>query len=364
MTVRIGVLGCGGIACAAHLPSLARVPNARVVAVADDDPASLAAAHALVPAARALAHYTDVLDLPDVDAVVIALPPALHAEAAVAALQRGRHVYVEKPLATNLADARRVLAARSAAAGRPVAMMGFNYRWSPLIREARTRIIAGEIGQLLALRTVFSTAARDVPRWKQHRGRGGGVLLDLAVHHIDLARFLTGAEVATVSTELRSLRTEHDTALLQLAFTNGVMMQSLFSLSAVDEDRLDAYGTSAKLSIDRYRSLRVELVPAAAGGAIGFSFSRFLAEIAALPYAVRKRGAPLDDPSFPAALGAFVRAVEDRSPVTPDVFDGLQALAVIEAAESSARTGRVVPVADAIVENVSILEPVEHPQRA
>ena len=131
-------------------------------------------------------------------------------------------------------------------------MMGFNYRWNPLIQQAHARI-GRAIWQPMALCTVFSTAARGIPEWKRQRDSGGGVLLDLAVHHIDLVRFLTAAEVATVSTELRSVRTEHDTALLQMTLTNGTMVQSLFSLSAVDEDRLDAYSADAKLTIDRYR---------------------------------------------------------------------------------------------------------------
>ena len=122
------------------------------------------------------------------------------------------------------------------------------------------------------------------------------------------------------------------------------MVQSLFSLSAVDEDRLDVLSADAKLTIDRYRSLRLETVPAAAGGAIGLTIARFLGELGALPYALRKVRAPLGDPSFPAALEAFVRAVHDRSAPTPTVIDGLQAVAVIEAAQLSARTGRVVTV--------------------
>ena len=357
MTIRIGVLGCGGIARAAHLPSLSRLGDARVVALADADAASLAAARAAAPSAKAVSDYRHVLDMPGVDAVLIALPPALHAEAAIGALQRGQHVYIEKPLATSLADARRVLAASDEAARdadaarRTVAMMGFNYRWNPLIQQARARIAAGMIGEPVALRTVFSTPARELPQWKRHREAGGGVLLDLAVHHIDLARFLTGAEIATVSAELQSMRTEHDTALLQMVLTNGVTAQSMFSLAAVDEDRIDVYGTDAKLSIDRYRSLRVEVVPAAAGGAIGFAVTRFVGELAALPYAVRKMRAPLNDPSFTMALEAFVRAVHDPfavtsdvTEVTSDVTDGFRAAAVIEAAESSARSHRAVAV--------------------
>ena len=85
-------------------------------------------------------------------------------------------------------------------------------------------------------------------------------------------------------------------------------------------------------------------MPAAAGGAIGPTIARFLGELGALPYALRRARAPLGDPSFRAALEAFVRAVRDRSAPTPTVIDGLQAVAVIEAAELSARTGRVVTV--------------------
>src|SRR5678809_240387 len=100
MSVRLGVLGCGSIARAAHLRSLARVPVGRVIALADTVAANLDAARPFAPDARAVAEYGDVLAMPDVDAVIVALPPALHASAAIAALDKGKHVYVEKPLAT------------------------------------------------------------------------------------------------------------------------------------------------------------------------------------------------------------------------------------------------------------------------
>src|SRR5262245_25271328 len=105
MAIRVGILGCGGIARAAHVPSLARERDVAITALADQDAANLAAARTLAPRAHATADYRDVLAAADVDAVIIALPPALHADAAVAALETGKHVYVEKPLATSLADA-------------------------------------------------------------------------------------------------------------------------------------------------------------------------------------------------------------------------------------------------------------------
>ena len=236
MPVRLGVLGCGSIARAAHLRSLARIDGATVVAIADSDPANLSAAQSLVPLARPARSYADVLEMPDVDAVIVALPPALHADAAIMALQRKKHVYVEKPLATSLADAERVLAAWQGSG--LTAMMGFNYRYNPIVQRAHARLAAGAVGEIIGVHTVFTTSRRSIPAWKQHRGTGGGVLLDLAVHHVDLVRFLLDTEVARVSADVRSASSDQDTAFLQLRLTNGATVQSMCSLSAVDEDRI------------------------------------------------------------------------------------------------------------------------------
>jgi len=145
-----------------------------------------------------------------------------------------------------------------------------------------------------------------------------------------------------VSAELRSIASNDDTAFLQLGLTNSVTAQSMCSLSAVDEDRIEIYGSSGKLTIDRYRSLRVDESPSTAGSALTGAVTGLAGEVRALPYAVRKLRSPMHDPSFPLAMEAFVRAVEQRTPVNPSLRDGLRALAVIEAAEQSASSGRVI----------------------
>lgn len=340
MTIRIGVLGCGNIARSAHLLSLARTPEATVVAIADSDPTCLASAQPLAPKAGTVRDFREVIEASGVDAIVIALPPALHAEAAIAALAHGKHVYVEKPLATSVSDAARVAAAweRSGLVG----MMGFNYRYNPLVRRARARLAEGAIGTPLAARTVFATPRRTIPSWKAQRSAGGGVLLDLAVHHIDLLRYLLDAEIVRVSADLRSVASNDDTAFLQLGLTNGVTAQSMCSLSAVEEDRIEIYGSSGKLTIDRYRSLRVDESPSTAGSALTGALTGLAGEVRALPYAVQKLRSPMHDPSFPLAMEAFVRAVEQRTPANPSLGDGLRALTVIEAAEQSAGSGRVI----------------------
>ena len=340
MPVRIGVLGCGDIVRSAHLRSLARTRGAEVVALADADPANLAAARSLAPGAKCVGDYADVLEMADVDAVIVALPPALHADAALLAIRRRKHVYVEKPLATSVADAERVLAEwqGSGLAG----MMGFNYRYNPIVRQARARIAAGAVGEPIGVRGVFSTPRRQIPGWKRQRDTGGGALLDLAVHHIDLVRFLFDTEISHVSAEIRSVSSDQDTAFLQLGLTNGATAQSMCSLSAIEEDRIEVYGSDARITIDRYRSLRLEETPTRAGGALSGAVTRLIGEIGAAPYALQRRRAPLHDPSFPAAIGAFVSAIQARTIATPSLGDGYRALAIIEAAELSAASGRAV----------------------
>jgi myo-inositol 2-dehydrogenase / D-chiro-inositol 1-dehydrogenase len=338
MVNRVAILGCGAIARAAHLPSILRERDVTVVAVADQDAQNLAAARSLARDARAVAEYRDVLAMPDVDAVIIALPPALHADAAVAALEMGKHVYIEKPLATSLDDAERVVTA--AHGQRLVAMMGFNYRFNPLTQQAKAKIAARAIGDIVAVRTVFSTAARPLATWKQRRESGGGALLDLAVHHIDLVRYLLDADVTSVAATLASVRSEHDSVSLQLGLTTNAGVQIFCSLSSVDEDRIDVYGTNGKLSVDRYGSLRVDVSPATARGALGLAVSRLAGEFGAMSYGAEKRRAPMHDPSFPASIGAFIKSIRDGSAASPSLTDGLRAMQVIDAAERSAATGQ------------------------
>src|SRR5690349_4476182 len=127
-TVAIGVIGCGQIAQAVHLPVLSRLPGVRVTALADTDATRLSQAAARVPRAACFSDYARLLATPEVDAVVICAPPALHAEVAVAALKANKHVYLEKPLATTLEDADRVCEVWRQS-GR-VGMIGFNYRFN------------------------------------------------------------------------------------------------------------------------------------------------------------------------------------------------------------------------------------------
>jgi predicted dehydrogenase len=337
-------MGCGRIAQSVHLPVLTRLPGVELVALAEADPGRLKRAGHLVPKAIPFVHYEKLLEMKEVEAVIICLPNHFHAEAAIAALREGKHVYLEKPLATNLDEGRRVLKAWQGT--HLVGMIGFNYRFNPLYRMTQQHLRAGRLGQLVGGRSIFSTAGRNSPSWLQARLTGGGALLDLASHHFDLIDFFFAQKIREVFASVQSLRSEDDSAMLQLKLSDGLMVQSFFSISSVEEDRFEIYGQAGKLSVDRYLSLDVEVY----GPTLDFIRLRQvwhgLKAVMHIPYLLKKIRAPGHDLSYREALAQFITAARAHRPAIPDLYDGFQSLRIIEAAEESARTGRPVSLPD------------------
>ncbi len=333
--VRVGLIGCGRIAQIIHLKALAGLRSAKVVALADTDPGNLEDASAPLPEAKTFHTHTDLLRESDVDAVVICVPPAAHRACAIAAFEAGKHVYLEKPITVNVREAGDVLRAwRSAGT---VGMIGFNFRFHPLYVETRNLISSGSIGELVAARSVFTVSPRWLPPWKRKRETGGGVLLDLGSHHIDLARYLFDQEIVEVSAFERSQRVEQDNALLSMRLESGALIQSLVSMGAIDEHRWEIYGQTGKLSLDKYTSVEVDLMrPLAPFDPIRKVWNAFR------DLRPGKLFRPTDESSFAIALEAFVRSIRDGSRISPDLNDAYRSLAIVEAAERSAATGTAV----------------------
>ena len=333
-SVRLGVVGCGKVACRIHLGALSRVRGAKVVAVADPVPARRAEGARLAGGAAAFADWKELLRQDNIHAVLICTPSAQHAECAVEALASGKHVYVEKPLASNLSQAESVLRAWEPTG--LVGMSGFNYRHHPIYQRMREIAASGVLGQVIAVRSCFTSAGEWIDEWRKERSSGGGVLLDLAGHHIDLAHFVLGQRVSEVSAQVASLRSEQDTAWTHLTLANGVPMQSFFSLRGTDSNRFEIYGESGRATVDYLagtleiaspgrRKLRQRIT-----AVLGQGWSRF------------KHGlAGGRDPSYALAFSTFVNAVASGCRgIAPDLHDGFRVLQVIDAAEHSAGTGQ------------------------
>lgn len=338
--IRVGLLGCGRIARMYHLPILARATGVELAALADPDPERLASAGAAVPGARGSSDWREILGDDSIEAVVICLPTGLHADAARAAFQSGKDVYLEKPVATTLAAARdTVLQWR--ASGR-VGMVGFNQRFHPLVVAAREAIRGGRVGRIVGARVSTLSPRRDLPEWKRRRAEGGGALLDLASHHADLARFLFAEEVREVSASVHSISSEDDDASITMTMESGIVMDSRVSFATVGENRFEVLGDQGRIVVDRVAGqMRVDpLHPPSTLARL----ARGAARLAGAPRTVRSILSRGWDPSYRKALWTFARAARDRTQPSPDIEDGERSLAIVLAAEIAAREGRRRPV--------------------
>lgn len=325
-----------------HLPLLQRRRDVNLVAVADSDGDALEETVRRYRGVQAYRSTEDMLSETELDAVVVALPPALHSSAACAVFDAGLNLYLEKPIAPTLDEGAAIMRAwhRSGRVG----VMGFNCRANPLYLRLRELMRAGRAGTIVYLQTVLASAARSLPEWKRQRASGGGVLLDLGVHHIDLIRFLTGCDIAGVRASVSSRTSEQDTALLELQLEGGIGAHAFFSLAAAEGDHVEVHGDVARLSVARYTSLDVHITdnPGRGFGVVGRALRR-VGAIRYLARALEARRAPLREPGYEVLLDRFIRAgLTGAAPLdVPDIADGFAATAVVVAAERSLATGRM-----------------------
>jgi len=192
--LRVGVLGVG-LQGAGHLNNLHVDPRVRIAALCDIN-AELLAGHAgTFGVERTFNDYRALLDCDDIDAVVIALPDALHRDPSIAALDAGKHVLLEKPMALSVADAQAV----ADAAGRSdrVFMLNLSNRWMPAFSKAHQLVTGGEMGDV---RYIFSRMSNriDVPTKMLPWLASSHLAHWIGVHRFDIARWLVGREVVRV----------------------------------------------------------------------------------------------------------------------------------------------------------------------
>jgi predicted dehydrogenase len=186
---RLGFLGTGWIG-RSRLEAIAQSGYAAVVALGDSDRGSVAQAQSIAPQARPCDDLDALLGC-ELDGLVIATPSALHAQQAIAALGSGVAVFCQKPLARTGVEARAVIdAAREADL---LLGVDLSYRWTEAARAVRALVEGGRLGRIHAVDLVFHNAyGPDKPWFRQAALSGGGCLIDLGTHLIDLALWLLG----------------------------------------------------------------------------------------------------------------------------------------------------------------------------
>jgi predicted dehydrogenase len=337
--IPVGLIGGGWIAEIAHLPALEASSRARLTAIVEPDAERCALLTQLAPSC-AFPTLDELLADPGVPAVIVAVPTPGHATVAQAAFEAGKHVYIEKPLAASVDQGRRVVEAWRAAG--TVGVVGYNFRHSPIARAAARTLASGELGDLVAVQSRFLWAADRIEGWRADPKRGGGCLLDLASHHIDLVTHLAGSPVATVRCTTGSRRSPEDSARLHLTLADGVDVQILASfVVGTAANRVDLFGTHGHLAVDLTAARPAPVLRPPGRGARALRVKRALAAL----HPAHLLRSPGHEPSFAASLDSFFEAIDGDAPSTSTPATGLTALDVVEAARASALAdGAPVPV--------------------
>lgn len=266
MALGIGLIGtgymgkCHALAWNSVAPVFGDVERPRLVGLAEVN-AELAAKKAdEFGFRRSTGNWRDLVADPEIDVISVTTPNQFHAEMAIAALEAGKHVWCEKPMATSLADAERMLAAQRASG--KAAVMGYNYIQNPLIRHMTSLIESGAIGTLTHVRVEMDEdymADPDEPfYWKSEAKSGYGALDDFAVHPLSLLTLLTGmpAEVMTDMAKPYADRPakEGGRRAVENCDIANVLMHMKSGVSAVLLANRSAWGRKGRIAIQIYGS--------------------------------------------------------------------------------------------------------------
>ncbi|CAN7609376.1 Gfo/Idh/MocA family oxidoreductase [Paenibacillus sp. LjRoot153] len=189
---RIGIIGCGGIANGKHLPSLSKLSNVELVAFCDiiQESAATAAAKYGIEGALVCEDYKEVLQDATIDIVHVLTPNISHAEISIAALEAGKHVMCEKPMAKTAEDAKRMV--ETAKRTGKKLTIGYNNRFRPDSQHLKNVCADGELGHIYFAKA-HAIRRRAVPTWGvflDEEKQGGGPLIDIGTHALDLTLWM------------------------------------------------------------------------------------------------------------------------------------------------------------------------------
>lgn len=256
--IRWGFIGCGEATERRALPAFSQLENSEIIAVMSRTPARAKAFAEKYGIARWYKDAQNLVTDPDVDAVYIATPPSTHSTYAIMALNAGKDVYVEKPLAISYDECLRVN--RVAAAQRQACFVAYYRRYLPYFKKVKSLINSGVIGNILTAQIRFAAPPRemdfskkDLPWRLQPDIAGGGYFYDLAPHQIDIMQQLFGPIVEAVGYPANrgGLYKTEDTVAATMRFHGGMPASGTWCFVAHEsamEDRILVIGDKGQLS--------------------------------------------------------------------------------------------------------------------
>ncbi len=365
---RVGILGFGFIG-KVHAYAYRTLPfycdpvplAARLTHVVTSRTETAEAARRLIGADRAATDHREVTENPDVDIVHICTPNHLHAEALLAAIRHGKHIYCDKPLCADAAEAEAVRAALADYRG--TAQMTFHNRFFPATLRAKALVEEGALGRILQFRAAYlhsgNVDAAAPARWKLTRAGGGGVIADLASHVVDLVDHLIGPLAATcaltttayperpaVGDPSRRVAVDAEDCVLALARMEsgavGTVESSKLATGSEDELRLEIHGTGGAIRFNLMDPHHLEYCDASVphrplGGTRGFlriaCGHRYEAPATSFPSPKASVGWLR---AHVECLAHFLRAVAAGQAAQPDLLQGVRVQQLMESLRLSA----------------------------
>lgn len=325
--VKLLIVGCGAIAEKAHLPALRRIPQVCVSALVDKN---LKRAHELkkrfhLMDSLVFEDHLKALEEVDFDAVLILTPPSTHASLIEDFAKAKKHIFCEKPVATNLKDA--VKLANDLPKTKKF-MIGFSNRFLPQVRKMHELIESGDIGRIIAMITIFS---QDIHKWSSvsayqfRKELGGGALFDSGMHYADLMRWFLG-EVEAVESRVGSYDKRNpsieDFATIKLEFKNGSIGTIYVLWCGPLTHEFFIMGNEGILKADNLSN----------------SVLAFKKEFWILPPVEIKVKGTISP--YHSELLHFIKCIQSNSNIEVGIKDGIEALRIVLAAQKSAETGR------------------------
>jgi len=317
--LNVGVIGLGAIG-QKHCDSLAKIRQANLMALADVNEAVLNKTAEKL-GATPYTDYKQMLADPDLEAVVVATPDDLHRDISIQAAQAGKHILVEKPIATTEADALAMMAAAEKAGVK--LMVGFTLRFVPHYQQARQAVETGKLGQMVS---IFARRLNLITQAERIGGRCG-VLHFLGIHDFDMMRWMVGSEPVSIyseaSTSVQRVFPQENETFTTIRFANGVVGCAHI-------------GWNLPVTHPGGRDFKLDMV-----GSKG-SFNLDLARQGIELYTGEGAKFPSTAPGLIEEDRAFVDCVLDDTPVPVTGQDGLVALKMVLAALESIETKKPV----------------------
>ena len=323
MVLRVGFAGAGFIA-GVHADVLEKLSDVEVTAFVEPHEG-----RGREFASKTGARPVSSLDalLRECDAVYVCVPNALHAEVAVTALEAGKHVFSEKPMATTLADAQRVHAAAQRSEG--VYQVGFNRRFAPVYQAVKERIETGELSPRWA-HMKMNRGELQQPPWVADTSLTGGFLYETPIHALDLATWLFGPVEEIVCRAAQTASDQLDDFAMLLTFASGLtatFCSSGHTTWLFPFERVEVYGEYAIAVTDEMERVTFQ---------DGIGAASVTRDVTRLPMPERWGYAPADE--------IFVAACAGLGPPAVSADDGLRSIELVDACYRAAASRETVRI--------------------